>query len=150
MASIEKSIEVEVPVSTAYNQWTLFEDFPSFMEGVEEVRQLEDDRVHWVADIGGRHKEWDARIVEQVPDQRIAWVSEDGAPNGGIVRFEPLGNDGALVHLEMQYEPEGFAEGVGDALGFMDRRVQGDLERFKHYVESRGMEAGGWRGRIGA
>ena len=147
MAVVEKSIEIDVPVQTAYNQWTQFEEFPNFMEGVDRVEQLADDRLHWVAEIGGRHKEWDARIVDQEPDQRIAWKSESGAANDGIVTFHSAGT-GTRIDLAVEYEPEGFAEEVGDALGFMSRRVEGDLERFKEFIEQRGHETGAWRGKI--
>ena len=147
MAVVEKSIEIEVPVRTAYNQWTQFEQFPNFMEGVERVDQLTDDRLHWVAEIDGRHKEWDARIVDQEPDQRIAWKSESGATNDGIVTFHSAGT-GTRINLAVEYEPDGFAEEVGDALGFMSRRVEGDLERFKEFIEPRGHETGSWRGKI--
>lgn len=148
MARVEKNIEVAVPVSTAYNQWTQFEEFPRFMEGVEEVRQLDDRRLHWRAKIGGKEEEWEAEIREQVPDQKIIWRSTGGDMNAGMVKFDPLGADRTRVHLEMSYDPEGFVESVGDALGFMERRVQGDLERFKEYIESRGVETGAWRGQI--
>jgi uncharacterized membrane protein len=147
MATIEKSIDIEVPVRAAYNQWTQFEEFPRFMEGVEAVQQLSDDRLHWIADIGGRRKEWDARITEQIPDQRISWRSEAGAANDGIVSFQPL-DEGTRINLLVQYDPEGMVENVGDAMGFMDRRVGGDLQRFKEFIEERGRETGGWRGSI--
>ena len=147
MAVVEKSIEIDVPVQTAYNQWTQFEEFPHFMEGVERVRQEAPDRLHWIADVGGHVKEWDARIIEQTPDQRIVWRSESGAMNDGIVTFHSNGT-GTRVDLAVEYEPEGFTEEVGDALGFMTRRVEGDLERFKEYIEQRGRETGAWRGTI--
>ena len=148
MATINKSIDVNVPVRTAYNQWTQFEEFPRFMEGVEQVRQLDDKRLHWRANIAGKTQEWDAAITEQTPDRVVAWRSTSGAPNGGIVRFEPLGDSRTRVNLELEYDPQGFVENVGDALGFVSRRVEGDLERFKTYIESRGSETGGWRGEI--
>lgn len=148
MALIEKSVEVQVPVRTAYNQWTQFEDFPRFMEGVEEVRQMGDQRLHWKARIGGKSREWDAEIREQVPDEKVIWRATEGAGNAGIVTFDSLGPDLTRVHLEMSYDPEGFSENVGDMLGFVTRRVQGDLERFKAFIEARGMETGAWRGEI--
>ena len=148
MATIEKSIDVNVPVRTAYNQWTQFEDFPQFMEGIEEVRQLTDDRLHWRANVGGREQEWEARITEQTPDQRIAWTAEEGAPNAGVVTFHRLEPQKTRVMLQMDYEPEGVVENVGDALGFVSRRVEGDLDRFKEFIESRGQETGAWRGEI--
>jgi uncharacterized protein (TIGR02271 family) len=148
MSSIEKTIDVNVPVHTAYNQWTQFESFPRFMEGVEEVQQLDDKRLHWRAQIGGKEKEWDAEIVDQQPDRRVAWRSLGGAPNDGIVTFQPIDANATRVTLALDYEPEGFLENVGDALGFVSGRVQGDLERFKTFIESRGAETGAWRGEI--
>jgi uncharacterized membrane protein len=148
MSSIEKSIEVEVPVRTAYNQWTQFEEFPRFMEGVERVEQLGDRRLHWRANVGGETLEWDAEISEQVPDLRIAWHSTDGAPNAGVVTFHRLSDDRTKIMLQLDYEPRGFTENLGDFLGVMSRRTEGDLERFKEFVESRGTETGAWRGEI--
>jgi uncharacterized membrane protein len=148
MATIEKSVEVDVPVTTAYNQWTQFEEFPRFMEGVEEVTQLDDTRLHWCANVGGQRKEWYARITEQIPDERIAWVSEGGTFTAGAVTFHRLDEDCSRVMLQMEYDPEGMVEGVGDMLGFVSRRVQGDLDRFKEFIESRGQETGAWRGTV--
>jgi uncharacterized membrane protein len=148
MANIEKSIDVEVPVRTAYNQWTQFEDFPQFMEGVQRVDQLSDTRLHWVADIGSTRKEWDARITEQTPDDRIAWTSETGARNAGVVTFHKLSPSKTRIMLQMDYEPDDAVETIGDALGFVSRRVSGDLERFKQFIESRGRETGAWRGEV--
>lgn len=148
MDSIEKSITVDVPVNTAYNQWTQFESFPSFMEGVEQVRQLTDKRLHWRAEIAGKTEEWDAEIVEQTPDQRVSWRSTTGAQNAGTVSFQSLGANQTQVTLRMEYKPEGVVEKVGSALGLVDGRVKGDLERFKKFIESRGSETGGWRGEI--
>jgi len=148
MANIEKSIDVEVPVRTAYNQWTQFEDFPLFMEGVQRVDQLSDTRLHWVADIGGTRKEWDARITEQTPDDRVAWTSETGAPNAGVVTFHKLSPSKTRIMLQMEYAPDDAVETIGDALGFVSRRVSGDLERFKEFIESRGRETGAWRGEV--
>jgi uncharacterized membrane protein len=148
MASMEKSIKVEVPVSTAYNQWTQFEEFPQFMEGVEEVRQLDDKRLHWRATIAGTTEEWDAEIIEQTPDQVVAWRSTTGAENGGHVSFAPVGPDATRITLRLDYDPEGIVKSIGDKVGFVSRRVQGDLERFKQFIETRGMETGAWRGEI--
>lgn len=145
MARVQKSIEVEVPVSTAYNQWTQFEEFPSFMEGVVSVTQLDDRRLAWTAEVAGHEKSWEAEIQEQVPDQKIIWRSLDGDDNAGVVTFEPLAAGSARIHLEMSYDPNGFAENVGDALGFMSRRVEGDLKRFKEFIEARGAETGAFR-----
>jgi uncharacterized membrane protein len=148
MESIEKTIEVDAPVDRVYNQWTQFEAFPEFMEGVEEVRQLDDRHLHWVADIGGKKKEWDAEIYEQVPDQRIAWRSTSGTRNSGVVDFLPKDPNHTKVTLKLAYEPEGALEHTGDALGVISRRVEGDLERFKDFLQSHGRETGAWRGEI--
>lgn len=149
METIEKSVEVDQPVRTVYNQWTQFEEFPRFMEGVKQVHQLDDKRLHWHAEIAGKDKEWDAEITKQEPDQVIAWRSTTGAPNTGDVRFEKLGENRTRVKLMMSYDPEGVLENVGDALGLVSMRVQGDLDRFKDFIESRGQETGQWRGDIG-
>lgn len=148
MATVERSIEVTVPVRTAYNQWTQFEEFPRFMEGVEEVRQLDDKRLHWRATIAGKQEEWNAAISEQTPDQRIAWHSTTGARNAGVVTFHHIDDHTTRVMLQLDYEPEGIVENVGSALGVVERRVAGDLERFKEFMESRGRETGAWRGEI--
>lgn len=149
MSSTEKSIEVNVPVSTAYNQWTQFEDFPKFMEGIKSIQQIDDTHLHWKASIGGKDKEWDAEITEQVPDTRIAWRSTTGTRNDGIVTFHRLSDTSCRVIVHMTYEPEGMMESAGDALGLLERRVQGDLKRFKDFLESRGHETGAWRGSVG-
>jgi uncharacterized membrane protein len=148
MSVVEKSIEVALPVSTVYNQWTQFEEFPLFMDGVEQVTQLDDTHLHWVAEIAGARREWDAEIVDQQPDRRIAWRSIDGAGNGGIVTFEPSGQAVTRVNLQMEFEPEGLTEVVGDRLGFVAKQAEGDLKRFKSFVEERGAETGAWRGRV--
>jgi uncharacterized membrane protein len=145
---IEKSIDINVPVRTAYNQWTQFEEFPKFMEGVKQVQQLDDKHMRWKADIGGKEKEWNAEIIEQIPDQRIAWRSTGGAMSAGVVTFEPLSNAKSKVNVQFEYDPQGFVENVGDAIGVVSQRVEGDLERFKQYIESRGGETGAWRGKI--
>ena len=148
MATIEKSVDVDVAVRTAYNQWTQFEDFPRFMEGVREVRQLDDRRLLWRAAVAGKDKEWEAEITEQTPDQRIAWTSRAGARNAGVVTFHRLGDNRTRIMLQVEYDPEGVVESVGDALGVVQSRVQGDLERFKRFIESRGRETGAWRGEV--
>jgi uncharacterized membrane protein len=148
MSVIEKSIEINVPVSTAYNQWTQFEEFPKFMEGVTQVKQLDDTRLHWKAEIGGKAKEWDAEITEQIPDKRIAWRSREGAKNAGAVTFHRLSDDTSKVMLQMEYDPEGIVEHAGDAAGVVSQRVLADLERFKKYIESLGQETGAWRGTV--
>jgi uncharacterized membrane protein len=146
--TLEQSIDVNVPLSTAYNQWTQFEEFPEFMEGVEEVRQLDDTHLHWVAVIGGRRHEWDAVITEQRPDERVAWRNTDGQDNAGVVTFHRLSDVTTRVMVQMDYVPQGVTEKLGSAAGVPDRQVAGDLERFKQLVEQRGGESGGWRGEV--
>ena len=148
MSTVQKSIEVKVPIRTAYDQWTQFEEFPNFMEGVEKIDQVSDTRTHWVTEIAGLEREFDAEITEQVPDKRIAWRAVDGPDHGGVVMFEPVGSDATRVSVEMDFAPDGLAEKAGDALGVIDRRVEGDLERFKRFIESRGVETGAWRGEV--
>lgn len=148
MEIIEHSVEVDVPVSTAYNQWTQFEEFPEFMEGVEEVRQIDDKRLHWVASVGGKRQEWDADIVEQVPDQRIAWRATSGRRNEGEVLFDKGTDSQTRVTVRIAWEPEGAMEKVGDAMGIASMRVKGDLKRFKDFIESRRQATGAWRGEI--
>ena len=148
MSFVTKTIDVNVPVGTAYNQWTQFEEFPRFMEGVEEVRQLDDKRLHWRAKIAGKEEEWDAEITEQTPDQRIAWRSTTGATNNGAVTFRPIDDQHSMVSLELEYEPTGLVETVGDKVGLVGKRVEGDLQRFKEFIESRPRETGAWRGEI--
>jgi uncharacterized membrane protein len=148
MASVVQSVDVKVPLSTAYNQWTQFEEFPRFMEGVKSVKQIDDTHLHWVAEIAGNEEEWDAEISEQHPDERVAWRSTSGPTNAGVVTFHRLDDDTTRVTLQMDAEPEGAVESVGTALGFLDRRVKGDLERFKEFIETRGSETGAWRGEV--
>jgi uncharacterized membrane protein len=148
MSVIEKSIEVNVPVNMAYNQWTQFEEFPRFMEGVEQVQQIDDKHLHWKASIGGKQKEWDAVITEQIPDQRIAWMSQGGAKNGGVITFFRVAENKSKLNLRLEYEPEGAVEKTGDAVGVVSGRVEGDLQRFKEFIESRGQETGAWRGTV--
>lgn len=148
MEQVEKIVEVNCPISTVYNQWTQFEDFPRFMAGVKEVRQIDDTHVHWRAEIGGKDKEWDAEITEQEPDKRISWKSVSGTLNAGTVRFEPLGTDRTRVRLVMAYEPEGAMENLGDAMGLVSKRVESTVQDFKEFIESRGRETGAWRGEV--
>ncbi len=148
MPSIEESIEVDVPVSTAFNQWTQFEEFPSFMDGVDEVKQLDETRLHWVASIGGKTEEWDAEITEQIPDDRIAWKAVTGKGNAGVVTFHRLDDERTKIMLQLDWESEGMVETLGAALGQDDRKVKSDLSRFKELIESRGAESGGWRGEV--
>ncbi|HEY8437759.1 MAG TPA: SRPBCC family protein [Candidatus Limnocylindrales bacterium] len=148
MSEITETVDVSVPVRTAYDQWTQFETFPRFMEGVKSVRQLDDQTLQWTAEVGGRTKTWEARITEQRPDERIAWTATEGAHNAGVVTFHRLGEGQSRVTLQLDVEPEGPIESVGTALGVVQRRVKGDMERFKEFVEARGVETGAWRGQI--
>ncbi|SNS28403.1 Polyketide cyclase / dehydrase and lipid transport [Geodermatophilus pulveris] len=145
---VEKSIQVDVPVNQAYNQWTQFEDFPHFMGGVQEVRQLTDQRLHWVAEIAGVRREWEAAVLEQEPDRKVAWAATSGATNAGAVRFESAGPMSTIVYLSLEYEPEGVVEQVGDKLGIVERQVTSDLERFKRLIEDEGYATGAWRGSV--
>ncbi|MGJ5832342.1 SRPBCC family protein [Streptomyces ossamyceticus] len=148
MSTVKEAVEVEVPVHTAYNQWTQFEEFPQFMEGVEEVRQLDDRHNHWTTKIGGVKREFDTEIVDQLPDERITWRTTTGdSRQKGTVHFERLDDTHTRVELVMDIEPSGI-EKAGDMLGMIDRRVKGDMRRFKEYMEKRGGESGAWRGRI--
>jgi uncharacterized membrane protein len=149
MANVQKSITVDVPVKSAYNQWTQFESFPQFMDGVKEVRQQGDTQLHWKAQIAGKTEEWDAEIVEQIPDRKIAWRSTSGAPNAGVVTFHPVSDTATEVRLQLEAQPRSVTEKVGDAVGALDRQVKTDLEKFKRYIEDRGgQETGAWRGEV--
>ncbi len=148
MSVVEEGIEVQVPVRTAYNQWTQFEDFPQFMEGVKTVKQLDDTTLHWTVEIGGQVREFDAKITEQRPDERIAWTTIDGPYQAGVVTFHRLAESQTKIMLQMEYEPQGLVETAGDALGIVRGRIKGDLERFKEFIESRGRETGAWRGEV--
>jgi len=148
-SNVEQSIDVNVPVHTAYNQWTQFEEFPRFMATVQEVKQIDDQHLHWRATIAGKVKEWDAEITEQIPDERIAWRSTSGPKNAGVVTFHKIGNNKTRVMLQMDYEPETADEKLGDALGGVSITAKGNLKKFKKLVESRGVETGAWRGEIG-
>jgi uncharacterized membrane protein len=148
MSRVEQSIEIDVPVRTAYDQWTQFEEFPRFMDGVESVTQLDDTHLRWVAEIGGRRAEWTAEITEQHPDERVAWHAVDGRPNGGVVTFHRLEDQRCKIMVQMDFEPEGVVEKVGSALGSDERRVKADLERFKELIEGRATPTGAWRGEV--
>jgi uncharacterized membrane protein len=148
MGRVEHSIDVKVPIRTVYNQWTQFEEFPRFMDKVEEVRQLDDKRLHWRASLAGHTEEWDAVITEQEPDERIAWTSTTGAKNAGVVTFHYIDPNTTRVMLQLDYEPEGTLEAVGSALGIPQKQIEGDLDRFKKFIEARGQETGAWRGEI--
>lgn len=147
-STVEESIEVDVPISTAYNQWTQFEDMPQFMDSVHEIRQIDDKHLHWKASVAGKEKEWDAEITEQIPEERIAWRSLGGVHNAGVVTFHKISENKTRVMLQMDYDPESFDEKIGDALGFVKMQTKSNLKRFKHLVESRGVETGAWRGTI--
>jgi uncharacterized membrane protein len=148
MATVHQSIEIDAPARVAYNQWTQFETFPTFMEGVKEVSQVDDTHLHWVAEVGGKREEWEAEITEQVPDERIAWRSVSGKGNAGTVTFESLDGGRTRLTVGIDHDTEGVVETVGSALGVDDRRVKGDLERFRQLIEARGAESGGWRGEV--
>jgi uncharacterized membrane protein len=147
--NVVQTVDVAVPVSTAYNQWTQFESFPKFMEGVERIEQLTPTRTHWVTKIAGVQREFDAEITEQHPDDRVAWRTVGGTHQAGVVTFHRLDDQRTRITLQMEHEPEGVAEKVGDALGVVQRRMKGDLEHFREFIESRGHEEGGWRGDVG-
>jgi uncharacterized membrane protein len=148
MSKIMEAVDVAVPIRTAYDQWTQFETFPKFMDGVKSVRQLDDTTLEWVADVAGREKTWKATITEQEPDQRIAWTSTEGAHNAGVVTFHRLDDATSRVTLQLDVDPEGPVENAGDALGLVTRRVKGDMQRFRDFIEARGTETGAWRGEV--
>ena len=145
---IEQPIDVAVPVRVAYDQWTQFEEFPTFMDGVEDVRQIDDTHLHWSASVAGQRREWDARIIEQIPDSRIAWESVAGTPNGGVVAFHPIAENRTKIVVAMDHRPERISDVVGTVLGLPQRRVRRDLERFRDLVEQRGAATGAWRGEV--
>ena len=148
MSMVETSVDVNVDVTTAYNQWTQFESFPQFMENVVSVKQLDDRHMHWVAEIAGQEREWDAEITEQIPDKRIAWTSVSGEANGGLVNFESLSGSKCRITLRMDYGPKGALERAGDSVGLIEKRVREDLQRFKSFIEARGEASGAWRDEI--
>ena len=148
MAKVEHSIDVDVPVRVAYDQWTQFEDFPQFMDSVESVRQIDDTHLHWVAEVAGQRKEWDAEITQQEPDQRVAWTATTGAKNAGAVDFHRIDDRKTRVTLTMDLEPEGLVETAGAAIGVPGRAVKDDLEHFKSFVEERQAPTGAWRGTV--
>jgi uncharacterized membrane protein len=149
MSTVRKTIHVEAPLRAVYNQWTQFETFPLFMDGVERVVQVDDRTLDWTASIAGQSRSWRARITEQLPDRVIAWESIDGARNAGSVHFQPVSADVTLVDLELEIEPQGPIEAAGDVLGLVRGQVESDLERFKTFIEARGQETGAWRGAVG-
>ena len=148
MNTVVESVDVAVPVRTAYNQWTQFEQFPEFMDGVTEIRQLDDTHLHWVVDMAGIHREFDAEITEQHPDERVAWTSLDGPRHAGVVTFHRLDDSHTRVTAQLDIDPTGLVEKVGEKLGLVDRRVRDDLKRFQEYIETRGIETGAWRGEV--
>ena len=147
---VEKSITVNVPVSVAYNQWTQFEDFPQFMGGITSVTQLNDNRLEWVAEIGGIRRRWEAKVLQQVPDRLVSWAATEGATNAGEVTFADAGGGQTSVHLSLEYEPEGLVEKVGDKLNVIENQAEGDLDRFKAFIEAEGYATGAWRGSVDA
>lgn len=148
MSTITEAIDVDVPIRVAYDQWTQFEAFPQFMEGVREIRQLDDTHVHWVIDVAGQVREFDATITEQHPDERVAWTSDSGPNHAGVITFHRLDDDKTRVTAQMDVDPEGFVENAADKLGVLGHRVQADMKKFKEFIEHRGNETGGWRGEV--
>jgi len=149
MSTHTESVDVDVPVRAAYDQWTQFEEFPRFMEGVNQIKQVSDTMTHWSTEVAGVKREFDARITEQLPDERVAWTTVDGAKQAGVVTFHRLDDSHTRVTVQMDFEPDGVVEQAGDKLGVVGHRVKGDLKRFKEYVEQRGGEqTGGWRGEV--
>ncbi|UJW28420.1 SRPBCC family protein [Saccharothrix sp. AJ9571] len=148
MGSITKSVDVEVPIGTVYNQWTQFEDFPQFMEGVDRIEQLDDKHTRWEVSVAGVSRQFEATITEQHPEERVAWTSDSGPNHAGVVTFHRIADDTTRVTAQMDIDPEGFVEQAADKLGILDRRVQGDLDRFKTFIEQRQRETGAWRGDI--
>ncbi|MBF6147283.1 SRPBCC family protein [Nocardia nova] len=148
MTTVTESVDVHVPVTTAYNQWTQFESFPQFMQGVERVEQRDDTHTHWTVHVAGATREFDAKITEQHPDERVSWTSEAGPRHAGVITFHRLDEDTTRVTAQMDIDPDGFVENVADKLGILDRRVKGDLERFRDFIEARPQESGAWRGDV--
>ncbi|MBF6244259.1 MULTISPECIES: SRPBCC family protein [Nocardia] len=148
MTTVTESVDVHVPVSTAYNQWTQFESFPQFMQHVERVEQRDDTHTHWTVHVAGATREFDAKITEQHPDERVSWTTEAGPRHAGVITFHRLDEDTTRVTAQMDIDPDGFVENVADKLGILDRRVKGDLERFRDFIEARQQESGAWRGDV--
>jgi uncharacterized membrane protein len=148
MATITESIDVGVDVTTAYNQWTQFESFPKFMDGVEQIRQTDDKHLHWKTNVGGVSREFDAEITEQHPEERVAWQTQNGVHQAGVVTFHRIDDDTTRVTLQLNYDPKGLVEKAGDALGIVERRAKGDLANFKTYIERKGASEGAWRGDV--
>jgi uncharacterized membrane protein len=148
MSTVTEVVDVNVPIRVAYDQWTQFEMFPKFMDGVREIRQLDDTHTHWVIEVGGQTREFDATITEQHPDERVAWKSDDKPDHAGVITFHRLDENTTRVTAQMDIDPDGFVENVADKLGILDRRVKEDMKRFKAFIEERGQETGGWRGDV--
>ncbi|MFI9407108.1 SRPBCC family protein [Nocardia sp. NPDC052316] len=148
MSTITESVDVGVPITRAYNQWTQFESFPAFMQGVEEIRQIDDTHTHWVTEIAGVKREFDATITEQHPDERVAWKSDSGPEHSGVITFHRLDDNTTRVTAQMDIDPDGFVEHAADKLGLLNHRVKGDMQRFKRFIEQRGQETGAWRGDV--
>ncbi|RZF06423.1 SRPBCC family protein [Streptomyces albidoflavus] len=149
MSQIEESVEVAAPLSAVYNQWTQFEEYPRFMSGVERIEQRSPTLTHWVTQVDGVRREFDAKVTEQIPDERVAWTTVGGeVRQAGVVTFHRISDDRTKVMLQLELEPHGVTEQVGDKLGFVRRQAVGDLERFKSFIEKRGTETGGWRGQV--
>jgi uncharacterized membrane protein len=148
MTSVTESVDVEVPVSTAYNQWTQFESFPQFMDGVEEITHSDERHTHWITTVGGVRRQFDTEITEQHPDERVAWKSTDGTTHAGVVTFHRVSDSATRVTVQLDWQPEGLVENAGSVLGFDKRRVKADLQRFKAFIEARGTETGAWRGDV--
>lgn len=141
MSTIKDSLVVNVPASVAYQQWAQFDEFPKFMEGIEEVKRLDENRYHLRAKVAGKREEWDAEITDQIPDRRISWRSINGIKNDGTVEFEPMSDTSTRVSLEMDYEPHGILEKIGDAIGADKRRLHRDLKHFKDFIEHQNVSA---------
>jgi len=148
MSTVTESVDVDVPIKIAYDQWTQFESFPQFMDGVEEIRQIDDTHTHWVVKVGGITREFDATITEQHPEERVAWRADDGPNHAGVVTFHRLDDDKTRVTAQLDIDPEGFVENVADKAGILDRKIKGDMGRFKEFIESRGSATGSWRGDV--
>ena len=148
MSTVTESVDVDVPIKIAYDQWTQFESFPQFMDGVEEIRQIDDTHTHWVVKVGGITREFDATITEQHPEERVAWRADDGPNHAGVVTFHRLDDDKTRVTAQLDIDPEGFVENVADKAGILDRKIKGDMGRFKEFIESLGSATGSWRGDV--
>jgi uncharacterized membrane protein len=148
MSTTIQTVEIDRPITTVYDQWTQFEGFPQFMEGVEAVRQIDDTHLQWRAKIAGVTRQWDAEIIRQEPHREIAWQATSGTRNRGAVTFREVGVDRTEVALDLDFEPEGAVEQVGDKLGLVKSRASGDLRRFKEFIESRPVPTGAWSGSV--